>query len=151
MKTQEANWAEARDSAWAGKTETKRAAWYNAKVWVYFFEARKADWFLRLMSSVSAVLRGNVMNSAHKTLVSKIFEAIESSNAQFFRDFADALEIKARVRCGVRAWLVKKHCPDDAGVVPKFTHPELLNDADSNGIEIDERQLRRLMVELAGC
>ena len=107
---------------------------------------------------------GIVRPALFRDMERRIRESLQTSNADFFRWFADALETKGRSWSKVREWLVWKHLPRSRSLielikrrgekgpipesVPRFTHAQLLADADQEGIVISDRQLRRLMREL---
>lgn len=81
-------------------------------------------------------------------IAGEIFNSIQKRDGKFFQDFGHFLEIGAEPDSRVRLWLAEKHhIADDHGKPMRYTHNELLDDAERKGITIDERQLRRLMKE----
>lgn len=90
----------------------------------------------------------NFRNGLLETFMVATHNALKTANANFFRHFADALETKGAPHHLQKRFLSEIHKPDSSGRVPRFTHSQILDDAARRGIEMDERQLRRLMGEL---
>jgi hypothetical protein len=116
-------------------------AWFAASCWIRFISDIK-------QSKLTARDKRGRREMLMFDFVNQIFGAVKTRDGQFFRDFAYFLERQGQVESKVRLWLAEKHFARDINGVPKhYTHTELLDDAQCNGIELDERQLRRLMKE----
>lgn len=87
-----------------------------------------------------------------------VVDCVRSGNADKLHAFADYLtgnkldagpNIPERYRPHdkIRLWLALKHTPNKKGILPSYTHDDLLDDAAAHGLKMDERQLRRLMDE----
>ena len=132
-------WAEAAIRA-QSKTPEKYKAWILARKWVFFSEQLRAPTW-------SKENRRLLQNRVLMDTGNQILKAIKKSDATFLRYFADAAEQQGRPWSNERCWLVDKHEPDSNGKIPRFTHEQLLDDAESRGLGISDRQLRRLMSE----
>ena len=114
-------------------------AYASAGCWKTYFEQR---------TSVSEKVTRRRREHLFSTMEWEVENALKNKNAEFFRRFADELEAPYEVACEVRLWLFGMYAPTPESLSPRYTHAELMEAAEAKGIQIDERQLRRLMREM---
>ena len=123
------------------KDRKKYFAWLAARDWVWHLKKKRRP-------QLSLEEKKALIQRLSNELGVQVFNAVKSGDANYFRYLADFIESGATRFSEARFWLADKHIQrDERGRLKRYTHDQLLNSAQTDGINIDERQLRRLMSE----